>query len=45
MLHWHNGYVNAPQCFITHTLTLLLFIDVDETSLKLKRMHSMRRVY
>jgi len=29
VLHCHSGYVNAPQCFITHTLPLLLFIDVD----------------
>jgi len=31
--------------FITHTLPVLLFIGVDDTSLKFKRMHSIRRVY
>ena len=45
MLHCHSGYVSAPQCFITHTLPVLLFIDADEASLKFKRMHSKRRVY
>jgi hypothetical protein len=30
--HGNSGFVNAPQCYVTHTLPLLFFIKYTENN-------------